>query len=300
MHSYEASKSSLPVALCWAPHLAGAIEDFVYTRECWHYPTRRAPAVEATFVASRLHRDGTGEKLDVEIYYSWSPPTINFHNLQNAIAENDEFVLRPAVIASRPFSAMTDTDVEYYIGPAKDWLHWDASHSCFRGRVPPALASCTGVERQDTYTMPLELTASVIKHFPGHIRYESIMRCAFPLTIRRRPDACASDDDTFASPPLTNPTSILMNDLFYKPNLSRVRTSCYSTKTRLSTPYFPPSSKSLNVMSSFPLIPLSTDYEVRMVHELGPPGPAFSECASNSHLLERELLRTKPRANPST
>jgi hypothetical protein len=40
--------------------------------------------------------------------------------------------------------------------------------------------------------MPLELTTTLVKHFPDAIRYEIIIRCALPLTVKRRPDHCQS------------------------------------------------------------------------------------------------------------
>jgi hypothetical protein len=40
--------------------------------------------------------------------------------------------------------------------------------------------------------MPLELTTTLVKHFPDAIRYEIVIRCALPLTVKRRPDDCQS------------------------------------------------------------------------------------------------------------
>jgi hypothetical protein len=49
-----------------------------------------------------------------------------------------------------------------------------------------------GAEQHDVYTMPLELTTTMVKHFPDAIRYEIVIRCALPLSVKRRPDDCRS------------------------------------------------------------------------------------------------------------
>jgi hypothetical protein len=49
-----------------------------------------------------------------------------------------------------------------------------------------------GAQRHDVYTMPLELTTTLVKHFPDAIRYEIVIRCALPLSVKRRPDDCRS------------------------------------------------------------------------------------------------------------
>lgn len=56
--------------------------------------------------------------------------------------------------------------------------------------VPYAAAPALGTQRLDTYTFALELTTKINKHFPGDIKYESVIRCALPLTVKRQPDAC--------------------------------------------------------------------------------------------------------------
>jgi hypothetical protein len=178
------------------PNLFEALKEFVLTRECWHYPRNQEPALEVTFSVFRLRqfraRDQGGRCLDLNLHYSSNPPTLGFHGLQNVVSESSEFVLKPTVRSARPFSELCMVDVDYFVGPARDWLEWDPINTCFRGRVPLAIASVAGVQRQDAYTMPLEVTASITKVFPGGIRYENVIRCALPLTVKRRPDDCGS------------------------------------------------------------------------------------------------------------
>lgn len=40
--------------------------------------------------------------------------------------------------------------------------------------------------------MPLELVAIIAKSYPGSVKYETTIRCEIPITVRRRPDECAS------------------------------------------------------------------------------------------------------------
>lgn len=40
--------------------------------------------------------------------------------------------------------------------------------------------------------MPLELVAIIVKSYPGSVKYETTIRCEIPITVRRRPDECAS------------------------------------------------------------------------------------------------------------
>jgi hypothetical protein len=176
------------------PSLYEALREFVLTRECWHYPRNQEPALEVTFSVYRLResrtRSQSAREMNLSLHYSSNPPTLGFHGLQNVVAESTEFILKPTVRSARPFSELSMVDVDYFVGPSRDWLDWDPVHTCFRGRVPPKIASVAGVQRQDVYTMPLEITASITKVFPGGIRYENVIRCALPLTVKRRPDDC--------------------------------------------------------------------------------------------------------------
>lgn len=173
--------------------LVDALEEFVATRECWLYSKECAPALEVHFSATKpcFYK---GE-IDVQLTYSWFPPVVEFTNLQNTALESEGLVIKPAVSTTQPFSNLSNVDVEYYIGPSGDWLEWDDRDRCFHGRIPRSLASAAGVERNDMYTIPLELLTTIVKHFPDGIRYETVIRCALPLTIKRRPDFCRSPTD---------------------------------------------------------------------------------------------------------
>lgn len=190
--------------------LESALEEFVLMQHCWYFTPGRVPIVEVSFSASPMNhrRPLRNENIMLHLHFSWNPPTISFNDLQNVVAETDEYVLKPAISAHRPFSAMTGVAIEYFAEFQGDWLHWIDTEHCFRGRVPPRLASVSGTQRQDVYTMPVQLRARVIKHFPGGIRHETYMRCAMPLTVRRRPDGCT----TFAEDhPLPSPLRILLS-----------------------------------------------------------------------------------------
>ena len=173
----------------WKHNLPFLIEEFIYSRDCWLYTPMRAPVVEATFSVSQY---GV-EQLDILIAFSWSPPRLGFHDLANVIAEGDEYNLKPT-FPTRAHRAALAVTAEYFVGPGTDcWIRWDDSTECFRGTISPTLASLVGAERFDTYTIPLELTARVTHHYPADIRFERIVRCALPLTVKRRPNRCAVD-----------------------------------------------------------------------------------------------------------
>ncbi|EMC94151.1 hypothetical protein BAUCODRAFT_222411 [Baudoinia panamericana UAMH 10762] len=181
--------------------VASFVESFVLSRDCFFYPERRAPVVEATFQQCHFS-DGGREVLDVQIFYSWAQPLLGFRALANVVAEGEEFVLAPVAPNARVYGAVSPCSAEYFVGPAEDWLRWDADRECLHGTVPPHLAANQGAERLDCYTMGLEIMAIITKHFAGDIRLERVIRCGVPLTVRRRPDRCTDDEEMVMSPPL--------------------------------------------------------------------------------------------------
>jgi hypothetical protein len=191
MDSYANVTSGLQ-GFSWRQNLSSLVEEFVYTRDCWFYAPMRAPVVEATFSVKQY---GV-EQLDIDLAFAWNLPAVGFHNLSNVIAEGEEFNLKPT-LPSRAHRAILSVAAEYFVGPGTDgWIRWDGSQECFRGVIPPTLASHVGAERFESYTIPLELTARITKLFPADMRFERIFRCALPLTIKRRPNSCAVDSLT--------------------------------------------------------------------------------------------------------
>ena len=56
------------------------IETFIVeTRECFVQHAGRAPFVEATFAEPELASNGL--ELDVEVFFSWSPPRLHFSGM---------------------------------------------------------------------------------------------------------------------------------------------------------------------------------------------------------------------------
>lgn len=192
MHHYASIRHTLTDHFSWETcgDLTRTLEEFCLTRECWFYPSQKEAALEVTFHVSGSQRRPVHAQIGLGMHYTWAAPVVSFQDLSNVATEDREFKLKPCIGSTRPFSAMSDVSIEYYAGPSRDWLHWDSHQKCFRGRVPPVIASMSGVERQSTYTIPLELTATVTKCFAGGIRHECVIRCALPLTVKRRPDAC--------------------------------------------------------------------------------------------------------------
>lgn len=177
-----------------------ALEEFCLAQHCWNYSPGRYPTVEVNF--STLARTRRDNRIMLHLHYSWNPPVISFNDLQNVVAETQCFTLKPTISAHRPFSSMSSVEIEYFAGPSGDWLHWIDEDKCFRGRVPSVMASHMGAQRQDVFTMPLELSAKVTKHYLDVVRHETFMRCAMPLTVKRRPDACdqLAGDQSLPSP----------------------------------------------------------------------------------------------------
>ena len=71
------------------------------------------------------------------------------------------------------------------------------------GRAPEILAGICGAQKNETYTIALEFTGVLVKHFPGQIRLERRMRVAVPLTIKRAPSRCGWENEMLASPRVT-------------------------------------------------------------------------------------------------
>jgi len=198
LSAYAEAIRNIPGGFSWAAgNLEALVHDFVTTRECFIYESRRKPAVGATFEAGPF-----GAALNVHIHYMSCLPTIDFNGLRNVTREGEQFVLRPVV--SDAGTIATSVTTKFYLGPGEKphgWLHWTAATQCFRGEVPSREASVYGSERLEAYTMPLELTARVTRSFPANTSMEQVFRCAMPLTVKRRPTACASDPEPVTSPP---------------------------------------------------------------------------------------------------
>ena len=189
----------------WREDPRTTVEEFIFTRNCFFYSRNRAPLLEATFTVLHYRAD----ELDIDLHFTWNPPFVGFQDLCNVVTEGNEFHLRPTIDPRRPTRNLPVT-AEYYVGPGDGWLNWDEEKECFRGTVPPKIASQIGAERFEVYTVPLELTARITKHFPGTIRFERIFRCVLPLTVKRRPDNCANEPEKIISPPVARPTASRM------------------------------------------------------------------------------------------
>lgn len=184
---YQYDTRLLP-ACSWRPNVPSLVEEFIYTRDCWYFLPLRAPAVKATFSVQYGM-----EELTIDIAFASNPARVGFDNLCNIVAEGDEFKLKPT-LSIRIGRANLPVGAEYFFGPARDgWMQWDGLTKSFRGTVSPTLASSVGAERFDSYTIPLHLTTRVTHHFPGEMRFERVIRCIIPVTVKRRPDRCAID-----------------------------------------------------------------------------------------------------------
>jgi hypothetical protein len=177
--------------------LQATLEDFVRTRECFFYTEGCLPAVEATFgKCSRQSQD----ELTVEIHYAWNPPKVNFESFQNVFDENRSFHLEPKI--SRPCQNLEAT---YSVDQGVPIMNWNASEGCFEGYCPPLLASSVGAERLECFSMPLNMSAQVTTPFPGGMKLERTIRLEIPITVRRRPDGCSSDEELENSPAVRKP-----------------------------------------------------------------------------------------------
>ena len=193
LDSYANVTRGLSRGFSWNQNMMALAHEFIYTRECFYYSENRAPVLEVTF---RILHSG-GDELDVDLYFARQPPLIDFCDLRNVVYEGTEYYLKPN-FHSRPHNGFLEVTAEYYIGPGDGWLQWDGE--CFRGVVPPKIAAQIGAERFDTYTVPLELTARITKHFPNAMRFERVFRCEMPLTVKRLPERCYSREESFESP----------------------------------------------------------------------------------------------------
>ncbi|CAK1366026.1 uncharacterized protein RHO25_010799 [Cercospora beticola] len=91
-----------------------SVTDFVLSRDCWRYERGRLPSLEVTFEVRGSWFFGSSIKL--HCHYAWFPPMVTFHNLQNVVAEYSTFSLKPSMAWNRPFSAMTNVEIAYFVG----------------------------------------------------------------------------------------------------------------------------------------------------------------------------------------
>lgn len=117
-----------------------------------------------------------------------------------------------------PHNGILPVTETYFLRPENDWLAWDATQNMFRGRVPHGIAAEVGAERFEAYTMPLELMAHISKRFPGSMRFERVIRCVLPVTVRRRPTSCSVPRERLSSPAIPRPTT---STLLRRPPLVR-------------------------------------------------------------------------------
>lgn len=123
------------------------------------------------------------------MHVSHAQPLIHFPGLTNKVHENASFTLRPSTINARTYSALLPFSADYFLSPpAAHWLKWDERDHCFSGRVPASQAD--GARRMDCYTILIEVTARVTKHFHGDIGLERVIRACIPLTVKRSPEVC--------------------------------------------------------------------------------------------------------------
>jgi hypothetical protein len=198
-YKLASAKASEVHTFAWtqSADLQATLQDFVRTRECLFYTEGCLPAVEASFgVCNRQSQD----ELTVEIHYTWNPPKVNFETFQNVFDENRSFHLVPRI--SQPCQGF---ETSYSVDQSVPIVNWNASEGCLEGYCPPLLASSVGAQRLECFSMPLNMSAQVTTSFPGGIKLERTIRIEMPITIRRRPDACSSDEELENSPAVRKP-----------------------------------------------------------------------------------------------
>ena len=198
-YKLASTKASEVHGFAWAQSadLQATLEDFVRTRECLFYTEGCLPAVEASF--SVPGRQGQDE-LTVEIHYTWNPPKVDFETFQNVFDESRSFHLEPRISQS-----CQGFDTSYSVDQCVPIVNWNASEGCLEGYCPPLLASSVGAERLEYFSMPLNMSAQITTSFPGEMKLERTIRLEIPITIRRRPDACSSDEELEDSPAVRKP-----------------------------------------------------------------------------------------------
>ncbi|PPJ54697.1 hypothetical protein CBER1_05990 [Cercospora berteroae] len=106
-----------------------SVTDFVLSRDCWRYERGRLPSVEVTFdvVRGSYLRPQLDPRIKLHCNYGWFPPIVTFDNLQNVVSEYSTFSLKPTMGWNRPFSAMTNVEIAYFVGQNgqddHQWLH---------------------------------------------------------------------------------------------------------------------------------------------------------------------------------
>ncbi|KAK3070759.1 hypothetical protein LTR53_009875, partial [Teratosphaeriaceae sp. CCFEE 6253] len=113
------------------------------------------------------------------------------------------FALHPRALEdSHLTGSMPRHTAQYCVSATESWLRWDEPTHSIRGVVPQQRALDEGAARLDAYTFPLYLAAVLTQEFPGGVKLERVLRCAIPLTVKRRPDGCGAAAERVLSPPL--------------------------------------------------------------------------------------------------
>ncbi|KAK3110692.1 hypothetical protein LTR53_014766, partial [Teratosphaeriaceae sp. CCFEE 6253] len=113
------------------------------------------------------------------------------------------FALHPRALEdSHLTGSMPRHTVQYCVSATESWLRWDEPTRSIRGVVPQQRALDEGAARLDAYTFPLYLAAVLTQEFPGGVKLERVLRCAIPLTVKRRPNGCGAEAERVLSPPL--------------------------------------------------------------------------------------------------
>lgn len=113
---------------------------------------------------------------------------------------------------------------EFFVGPTETWLKWDEDSERFEGTIPSRVAAQVGAERLDTYTIQLDFTARLTNWYPGDFVWERVIRCALPVTVKRKPATCTPCIYSIASPPVsrTNDSRLLRGTERHRPLARRL------------------------------------------------------------------------------
>ncbi|KAF2483257.1 hypothetical protein BDY17DRAFT_324009 [Neohortaea acidophila] len=233
-------------SFAWRDHVA-VLRKFVLAQECFFFDAGRSPAVQVTFELARQKPDG----LDIHLHFAWNPPVIGFHNLCNVISEGDRISFRPTIENVRQ-DGPSRTTTEFFIGPTETWLKWDEASEKFEGIIPGRVAAQVGAERLDRYTIQLDFTARLTNWYPGNFVWERLIRCALPVTVKRKPATCTPCRYNIASPPVprTNDSRLLRGTERHRP-LAR-RLPLLTSPLRKTTPRSRPSVLKPDFVSRLP------------------------------------------------
>ncbi|KAF2105660.1 hypothetical protein BDV96DRAFT_358674 [Lophiotrema nucula] len=183
VHSWFSTSDNLPATVC----------RFIQTRDCFtdSFPS---PCVEVT-----LHlTTAIGSRLGISGEVNWFPPNVEFDDIPSKLASGEEYYIRPSFVERRLVSELRPqllslpAEATFYISSTTLPMVWDEKKGGFRVYVPSLKERYRGLQRSKLHSKGFlnpeqaeaTLSATIVRCFPGGVRFEQITRYSIKLNIQ--------------------------------------------------------------------------------------------------------------------